>query len=151
MLDIVPNHMATSDENPFWSDEELRKTFFDLDLRTGMHRRFFDVGELAGVRQEDEAVFETTHAKVLELVAEGLVDGLRIDHPDGLANPREYLDRLARAGVERVWVEKILEAGERLRDWPVQGTTGYEFANDVDGALRRSGAPSSRSRSCTPS
>jgi (1->4)-alpha-D-glucan 1-alpha-D-glucosylmutase len=130
LLDIVPNHMATSDENPFWSDEELRKTFFDLDLRTGMHRRFFDVGELAGVRQEDEAVFETTHAKVLELVAEGLVDGLRIDHPDGLANPREYLDRLARAGVERVWVEKILEAGEHLRDWPVQGTTGYEFAND---------------------
>ena len=130
ILDIVPNHMATSDENPFWSDEELRKTFFDVDLRTGMHRRFFDVGELAGVRQEDEAVFETTHAKVLELVREGLVDGVRIDHPDGLANPREYLDRLARAGVGRVWIEKIVEAGERLRDWPVQGTTGYEFAND---------------------
>jgi (1->4)-alpha-D-glucan 1-alpha-D-glucosylmutase len=130
ILDIVPNHMATSDENPFWSDEELRKTFFDVDLRTGMHRRFFDVGELAGVRQEEEAVFETTHAKVLELVRDGLVDGVRIDHPDGLANPREYLDRLARAGVERVWVEKIVETGERLRDWPVQGTTGYEFAND---------------------
>ena len=130
ILDIVPNHMATSDENPFWSDEELRKTFFDLDLRTGMHRRFFDIGELAGVRQEDEAVFDTTHAKVLELVRDGLVDGLRIDHVDGLANPREYLDRLARAGVERVWIEKILEPGERLRDWPVQGTTGYEFAND---------------------
>jgi (1->4)-alpha-D-glucan 1-alpha-D-glucosylmutase len=130
LLDIVPNHMATSDENPFWSDEELRKTFFDVDLRTGMHRRFFDVGELAGVRQEDEAVFETTHAKVLELVRDGLIDGVRIDHPDGLSNPREYFDRLARAGVERVWVEKIVEAGERLRDWPVQGTTGYEFAND---------------------
>jgi (1->4)-alpha-D-glucan 1-alpha-D-glucosylmutase len=130
ILDIVPNHMATSDENPFWSDEELRKTFFDLDLRTGIHRRFFDIGELAGVRQEDEAVFATTHAKVLQLVGEGLVDGLRIDHVDGLTNPREYLERLARSGVERVWVEKILEAGERLRDWPVQGTTGYEFAND---------------------
>jgi (1->4)-alpha-D-glucan 1-alpha-D-glucosylmutase len=75
-------------------------------------------------------VFETTHAKVLQLVRDGLIDGLRIDHPDGLANPREYFDRLAHAGVERVWVEKILEAGERLRDWPVQGTTGYEFAND---------------------
>jgi (1->4)-alpha-D-glucan 1-alpha-D-glucosylmutase len=122
--------MATSDENPFWRDEERRKAFFDLDLRTGLHRRFFDIGELAGVRQEDEAVFSTTHAKVLELVHEGLVDGLRIDHVDGLANPREYLDRLARAGVERVWVEKILEGGERLRDWPVRGTTGYEFAND---------------------
>jgi (1->4)-alpha-D-glucan 1-alpha-D-glucosylmutase len=122
--------MATSDENPFWSDPDLQKTFFDLDLRTGMHRRFFDIGELAGVRQEDPAVFDTTHAKVLELVREGLVDGLRVDHVDGLANPREYLDRLTRAGVERIWVEKILEGDERLRDWPVQGTTGYEFAND---------------------
>jgi (1->4)-alpha-D-glucan 1-alpha-D-glucosylmutase len=130
VLDIVPNHMAVSGENPFWTDEELRKTFFDVDLRTGMHRRFFDIGELAGVRQEDEAVFEATHAKVFELVGDGLVDGLRIDHVDGLANPREYLDRLARAGAENVWVEKIIEAGEHLRDWPVRGTTGYEFAND---------------------
>jgi (1->4)-alpha-D-glucan 1-alpha-D-glucosylmutase len=69
---------------------------------------------------------------VLQLVGEGLVDGLRIDHPDGLANPREYLERLRGHGVERIWVEKILEPGEPLRaDWPVQGTTGYEFANDV--------------------
>jgi (1->4)-alpha-D-glucan 1-alpha-D-glucosylmutase len=59
------------------------------------------------------------------------VDGLRIDHPDGLANPREYLERLQARGASRVWIEKILEPGERLRDWPVQGTTGYEFANDV--------------------
>ena len=132
ILDIVPNHMAASDENPFWADLELRKVFFDLDLRTGHHRRFFDVNELAGVRQEDERVFETTNRKAIELVREGLVDGVRVDHPDGLANPREYLERLQRAGVERIWVEKILEPGERLRpDWPVQGTTGYEFANDV--------------------
>jgi (1->4)-alpha-D-glucan 1-alpha-D-glucosylmutase len=131
ILDVVPNHLATSDENPFWRDPELRKQFFDLDLRTGLHRRFFDIGELAGVRQEDEVVFDTTHAKVLELVRDGLVDGLRIDHPDGLANPRQYLDRLARAGVDRIWVEKILEEGEPLRHWPVEGTTGYAFANDV--------------------
>ena len=130
VLDIVPNHMAASDENPFWRDPELHALFFDLDRRTGHHRRFFDIGELVGVRQEDEYVFEVTHAKVLELVREGLIDGVRIDHPDGLANPRQYLDRLARAGVERIWVEKILEPGERLRDWPVAGTTGYEFAND---------------------
>ena len=132
VLDIVPNHMAASDENPFWVDAELHKAFFDVDLRTGHHRRFFDVSELAGVRQEDPTVFEATHAKVLELVRDGLVDGVRIDHPDGLANPRAYLERLSRAGVERVWVEKILEPGEHLRaGWPVQGTTGYEFANDV--------------------
>src|SRR5262249_48302311 len=55
----------------------------------------------------------------------------RIDHPDGLADPRGYLERLRDAGVERIWVEKILEPGERLRDWPVEGTTGYDFLNDV--------------------
>src|SRR4029077_8837312 len=86
---------------------------------------------LAGVRVEDPAVFETTHAKALELLDDGLLDGLRIDHPDGLANPREYLDRLRDVGAAHVWVEKILEPDEELRDWPVEGTTGYEFANDV--------------------
>jgi (1->4)-alpha-D-glucan 1-alpha-D-glucosylmutase len=133
ILDVVPNHMAASDgENRFWRDPELRARFFDWDPESGWYRRFFDIGELAGVRVEDPEVFAETHGKTLELVAEGLVDGLRIDHPDGLANPREYLDRLRDHGVERIWVEKILEPGERLRDdWPVQGTTGYEFANDV--------------------
>ena len=133
ILDVVPNHMAASDEeNRFWRDPELRARFFDWDPSTGWYRRFFDIGELAGVRVEDPAVFHETHAKTLELAADGLVDGLRIDHPDGLANPREYLDRLREGGVERIWVEKILEPGEPLRsDWPVEGTTGYEFANDV--------------------
>jgi (1->4)-alpha-D-glucan 1-alpha-D-glucosylmutase len=133
ILDVVPNHMAASeDENRFWRDPELRAGFFDWDPASGWHRRFFDIGELAGVRVEDPDVFETTHSKVLELVGTGLVYGLRIDHPDGLANPREYLERLRDSGVERIWVEKILEPGEPLRaDWPVEGTTGYEFANDV--------------------
>jgi len=131
ILDVVSNHMATIDENPFWADRELRKTFFDVDARTGFHRRFFDIGDLGGVRIEDEAVFETLHVKAFELVRAGVVGGLRIDHIDGLANPREYLQRLRRAGVDHVWVEKILEPGEELRDWPVEGTTGYEFLNDV--------------------
>jgi len=133
ILDVVPNHMATSEEeNRYWRDAELRARFFDFDPETGWYRRFFDVGDLGGVRVEDPAVFEETHAKTLEFVADGLVDGLRIDHPDGLANPREYLQRLADHGVRHIWVEKILEPGERLRaDWPVEGTTGYEFANDV--------------------
>jgi (1->4)-alpha-D-glucan 1-alpha-D-glucosylmutase len=133
ILDVVPNHMATSEEeNRLWRDPELRARFFDWDPETGWYRRFFDVGELAGLRVEDPDVFETTHAKVLEFGDANLVDGLRIDHPDGLANPREYLDRLRERGVERIWVEKILEPGEPLRaDWPVEGTTGYEFANDV--------------------
>ena len=132
VLDIVPNHMATSEEeNPFWADLELRAKFFDWDPKSGWYRRFFDIGELGGVRVEDPEVFETTHAKVLALVHEGLIDGLRIDHPDGLASPRDYLERLRDRGVQHVWVEKILEPGEPLRDWPVEGTTGYEFANDV--------------------
>jgi (1->4)-alpha-D-glucan 1-alpha-D-glucosylmutase len=133
ILDVVPNHMAASEEeNRFWRDPELRARFFDWDPGTGWYRRFFDIGELAGVRVEDPAVFAETHARTLELVAEGLVDGLRIDHPDGLANPRAYLDRLRGCGVERIWVEKILGPGEPLRpDWAVEGTTGYEFANEV--------------------
>jgi (1->4)-alpha-D-glucan 1-alpha-D-glucosylmutase len=132
IVDVVPNHMAASrDENPFWRDPLWRAKFFDVEWRTGGVRRFFDIGDLAGIRIEDPEVFEATHAKVIELVREGLVDGLRIDHPDGLANPARYLHRLREAGVERVWVEKILEPGERLRDWPVEGTTGYEFAADV--------------------
>jgi len=128
VLDVVPNHMATDDANPFWRDAELRARFFDIDPATGLHRRFFDIDHLAGVRQEDPEVFATTHAKVLELGAEGL----RIDHPDGLADPLGYLERLRDGGARRVWVEKILDPGEQLRaDWPVSGTTGYEFLNDV--------------------
>jgi len=135
IVDFVPNHMATSDENPYWSDPERRGKFFDIDPATGWHRRFFTIDDLAGVRAEDPEVFEETHRKILQLVSEGLIDGLRIDHPDGLADPATYLGRLAERGVELVWVEKILEAGEQLRDWPVQGTTGYEFANDSTALL----------------
>jgi (1->4)-alpha-D-glucan 1-alpha-D-glucosylmutase len=131
ILDIVPNHMAASDENRYWADPELRRRFFDVDPVSGRHRRFFDIDHLAGVRQEDPEVFEETHRLALRLVREGLVDGLRIDHPDGLADPAGYLRRLRSAGVERVWVEKILDPGESLRDWPVEGTVGYEFLNDA--------------------
>ena len=131
VLDVVPNHMAASGENRFWADEELRAKVFDFDPASGWYRRFFTIDELAGVRVEDPEVFELTQRKALDLVQEGLVDGLRVDHPDGLADPRGYLERLRDEGVEHVWVEKILEPGERLRDWPVEGTTGYEFANDV--------------------
>jgi (1->4)-alpha-D-glucan 1-alpha-D-glucosylmutase len=134
LLDIVPNHMATDDANPYWADEATRARFFDLD-RTGpdpsRHRRFFDIDHLAGVRQEDPEVFAATHALALRLVGEGLVDGLRIDHPDGLADPAGYLEALRDGGVAHVWVEKILDPGEPLRDWPVEGTVGYEFLVDV--------------------
>ncbi len=100
---------------------------------SGAHRRFFDIDDLAGVRQEDPEVFEQTHRLALRLVAEGVVDGLRIDHPDGLADPSGYLARLREAGADPVWVEKILETSESLRDWPVAGTVGYEFLNQACG------------------
>jgi (1->4)-alpha-D-glucan 1-alpha-D-glucosylmutase len=131
ILDIVPNHMAGVEENRYWADEELRRKYFDLDPVSGRWRRFFDIDELAGVRQEDPEVFEETHKLPLRLVGEGVVDGLRVDHPDGLADPAGYLQRLRDGGAERVWVEKILEANETLRDWPVSGTVGYEFLNDA--------------------
>jgi (1->4)-alpha-D-glucan 1-alpha-D-glucosylmutase len=131
VLDIVPNHMAAVDESPFWRDPGLRQMFFDVDLHTGFHRRFFDVSELGGLKQEDWEVFWATHAKVIELVRDGVVDGVRVDHPDGLADPGEYFERLGEAGVEHIWAEKIVEPGEELRAWPIEGTTGYEFLNDV--------------------
>ncbi|MCQ2046263.1 maltooligosyl trehalose synthase [Stutzerimonas stutzeri] len=109
-------------------------------------RRFFDINELGGLRVERPVVFEETHAKIFELIGDGLVDGLRIDHIDGLADPRGYCRRLRRR-VDRlnagrpqdavqdhvpIYVEKILAGGERLHDdWGVDGTTGYEFMNQV--------------------
>jgi (1->4)-alpha-D-glucan 1-alpha-D-glucosylmutase len=135
ILDIVPNHMGTGDENRWWADPDERVRVFDVDPETGHYRRFFDIDDLAGVRVEDPEVFELTHAKVLSLVDEGVVEGLRIDHPDGLADPAGYLERLADAGAEHVWVEKILHPGEELRDWFVEGTVGYEFLNDVQGVF----------------
>jgi (1->4)-alpha-D-glucan 1-alpha-D-glucosylmutase len=135
VLDLVPNHMATDDANPYWADPERRSRFFDIDPGTGHHRRFFDIDDLAGVRQEDPEVFHETHRLALSLVHEGVVDALRIDHPDGLADPAGYLQRLRDRGVDTVWIEKILEPSERLRDWPVAGTVGYEFLNDVCGVF----------------
>jgi len=128
LLDIVPNHLAASDETPWWKDEAERPRSFDFDPETGWYRRFFDIDGLAGLRQEDPEVFDRSHAKVLELVADGVVQGLRIDHPDGLVDPAGYLHRLHDRAQVPIWVEKILHPGEALRPWPVAGTVGYEFA-----------------------
>ncbi|MDO8107889.1 malto-oligosyltrehalose synthase, partial [Isoptericola sp. b441] len=92
------------------------------------YRRFFDVGSLAAIRVEDPEVFEATHGTVVDLIRSGTVDGLRIDHPDGLADPQDYLARLAEA-VDDAWVvvEKILSPAEDLPDdWATAGTTGYD-------------------------
>ncbi|MEV3869909.1 malto-oligosyltrehalose synthase [Streptomyces sp. NPDC049906] len=99
------------------------------------YRRFFTVSELIALRVEDPEVFRATHAKLLALVREGVLEGLRVDHPDGLADPGAYLRRLHRAtGGRWTVVEKILTPGERLpASWPVAGTTGYDALRVVDG------------------
>jgi (1->4)-alpha-D-glucan 1-alpha-D-glucosylmutase len=104
------------------------------------YRRFFDVNQLAALRMEDPAVFDEVHRFVFDLVERGAVTGLRIDHVDGLFNPRDYLCRLQERCADAeadgrffVVVEKILGAGEQLSsDWPVHGTTGYEFAAAIN-------------------
>ncbi|MEZ5289654.1 MAG: malto-oligosyltrehalose synthase [Vicinamibacterales bacterium] len=108
------------------------------------YRRFFDINELAGLRVEDPEVFDEIHRLLLDLIASGKAAGVRLDHVDGLFDPQGYLLRLRdalasrsqEAGRAYVVVEKILSAGEGLRsDWPVAGTTGYTFLNDVNGVL----------------
>lgn len=101
------------------------------------YRRFFTVNELIALRAEDPEVFAASHAVLLGLHADGVLDGFRIDHPDGLADPRGYLRRLADAtGGAYVVVEKILTGEERLpEDWPVAGTTGYDALRRIDGVL----------------
>jgi len=99
------------------------------------YRRFFDVNDLAALRMEDQDVFRATHELILGFVRDGVVDGLRVDHVDGLLDPRAYLGRLRDAvgPTTPIVVEKILSPGEQLRtDWPIQGTTGYEFLNDLE-------------------
>jgi (1->4)-alpha-D-glucan 1-alpha-D-glucosylmutase len=104
------------------------------------YRRFFDINELVAMRMEDPAVFGATHRRIIQWVKNGQLDGLRIDHIDGLRNPRDYLERLDAAirqvrpdaGIP-IYVEKILSGRERLRsEWPVAGTTGYEFLAQLD-------------------
>ncbi|GAB3700689.1 malto-oligosyltrehalose synthase [Mariniluteicoccus flavus] len=97
------------------------------------YRRFFAVTTLAGVRVEEPEVFDATHERVLRWVDEDHIEGLRIDHPDGLVDPGAYLTRL-REAAPKAWIiaEKILEHGEQLpADWPVEGTTGYDAMNEV--------------------
>jgi (1->4)-alpha-D-glucan 1-alpha-D-glucosylmutase len=221
IIDIVPNHMAASTENPWWrqtlerGSEADAATIFDIDWDSGEgrvvlpvlggslgevlerreisivrqgdaleaayfeqrfpiagdaeptedparvreilaeqryeledwraggarrnYRRFFDIDELVGVRVEDEHVFARTHELVRELWESGAIDGVRVDHIDGMARPGEYLSRLRQLLAPRegqdalIYVEKILGEGERLpSEWPVDGTTGYETLNDIN-------------------
>ncbi|MDP1666552.1 MAG: malto-oligosyltrehalose synthase [Methylobacter sp.] len=113
------------------------------------YRRFFDINELAGLRIEDEKVFDATHQLILSLIEQGKIQGLRIDHADGLCNPVAYYQRLNKkiaailnTGTEQntppiyIVAEKIVANYEYLsNNWPIHGTTGYEFANIVNGVF----------------
>ena len=129
------------------ADQAYRLAFWRTGTREINYRRFFDVSGLAGVRVEDSAVFEATHGLVLRLAREGKITGLRVDHIDGLHDPTEYLRRLQRRLAPAttaegstpgfpIIVEKILTGDETLPDeWPVSGTTGYDFLNTVNGVF----------------
>jgi (1->4)-alpha-D-glucan 1-alpha-D-glucosylmutase len=101
------------------------------------YRRFFDVNTLIGLRVERQHVFEATHCLILEWLQKGVIDGVRIDHPDGLRDPEQYCERLRNRAPD-AWIvgEKILEPGEFLREsWPIQGTSGYDFLNVCNSLL----------------
>ena len=117
-------------------DQHWRLAYWKTAGREINYRRFFTINDLVGLRMEDEEVFYSTHRLLGDLLAEDGVDGVRIDHIDGLFDPHEYLDRLRDLGADRIWVEKILAPRETLPEgWPVDGTTGYDFLNDAMGAL----------------
>ncbi len=115
----------------FLNQQNYRLAYWKTAGQQLGYRRFFDVNSLVGLRVEREHVFEESHALVLEWLRGGVLDGVRVDHPDGLRDPLEYLRRLRQHAPE-AWIigEKILEPAEFLREsWPIQGTTGYDFMN----------------------
>jgi (1->4)-alpha-D-glucan 1-alpha-D-glucosylmutase len=115
----------------FLNQQNYRLAYWKTAVQQLGYRRFFDVNTLIGLRIEREHVFEETHALILDWLKDGVLDGVRIDHPDGLRDPLEYFRRLRQAAPE-AWIvgEKILEPGEFLRQsWPIEGTSGYDFLN----------------------
>jgi (1->4)-alpha-D-glucan 1-alpha-D-glucosylmutase len=117
------------------NEQSYRLAYWRVASEEINYRRFFDINQLAALRMEDPAVFDDVHRFALELVDRGAATGLRIDHVDGLYAPEEYLARLQRCASRPLYVvvEKILATGEPLPEWPVHGTTGYEFAAVVNG------------------
>ncbi len=117
--------------------QAYRLSFWRVAASDVNYRRFFDIDGLAGVRIEKPPVLARVHELVFDLVRRDLVQGLRIDHIDGLADPKAYAEDLQRAVGPNFYIvaEKILEPGEELRPWPLAGTTGYEMLNLIDGVF----------------
>ena len=119
----------------FLERQNLRLAYWRTAEQDLVYRRFFDVNTLVGLRVESPQVFADIHALVFRWLREGVLDGIRIDHPDGLRDPKQYFERL-REEAPDVWIlgEKILEPGEKFRpSWPIDGTTGYDYLNEVNG------------------
>ncbi len=129
---LAPAQVHAVLERQFWRLSYWKTAGSEIN-----YRRFFDINDLVGLRMEREDVFADAHRLVARLAQQEGIEGVRVDHVDGLFDPHEYLGRLRALGV-RIWVEKILARGETLpQAWPVEGTSGYEFANDVMGVLTR--------------
>lgn len=140
---LAPSSYAALSDDPAAVHE--RQHYRLMFWRDGIitYRRFFSINGLAGVRQEDEDVFNATHACLRELVGEGLIDGVRVDHPDGLTDPFGYLTRLRELIGQDTWliVEKILAADEPLDPrLNIHGTTGYDALREFDGVFVDAGA-----------
>ena len=121
----------------FLQQQYYRLAYWKASNQDLGYRRFFDVNSLIGVRVDREDVFADTHELILKWLGTGSLDGVRVDHADGLRDPQGYFDRL-RAAAPDAWIvaEKILARNESLREtWPVAGTTGYDFLNIVNGLL----------------
>ncbi len=136
-LDVVLDELNHNPDalDAFLESQNYRIAFWRTAAQDLGYRRFFDINTLVGIRAEHPEVFEATHARVLEWLHTGVLDGVRIDHLDGLRDPRGYLQRL-HAAAPQAWLlaEKILMPGEQLPgDWPLAGTTGYDFAGEVGG------------------
>ncbi len=140
--------LAALNHDPAALDRLIRQQYWRIaDFRVAgddiNYRRFFNIDDLAGLRMELPAVFRHAHARILPMLEEGILDGLRIDHIDGLLDPKGYVDALRQAAGQPFYlvVEKILLGAERLReDWDVEGTTGYDFTNLVLGLMINRGA-----------
>ncbi|MFJ4015703.1 malto-oligosyltrehalose synthase [Microbacterium sp. NPDC090014] len=138
VLPLAPGSGELADDLPALLDAQHYELRFWEDQNTDLdYRRFFAVSELAGIRVEIPDVFEESHREIARWITDGLADGLRVDHPDGLTDPGEYLERLADiTGGAYTVVEKILEPGEQLPSWwRTDGTTGYDAMGEIDRVL----------------
>ncbi len=144
MLDILTSHLNTlngikgnpasfNDLEKFLKSQHYRLFYWKVANDEINYRRFFDIVEYAAIRMEKEKVFEETHHLILDFIKKGFIQGLRVDHIDGLYEPEKYLHKLKETNISYLIVEKILLGNEVLRkSWPVNGTVGYDFLNSLN-------------------